>query len=65
MKRGFVILALTIAIMVVTAVVFQRWSLSRATPMSWLRTEFGLDDAPGRRAEALHAIHEKQCRPAK
>ena len=62
MKRGLVILALAIAAVVGTAVVVHQRSLPRATPMGWLYTEFGLDEAQARRAEVLHAAYETQCR---
>lgn len=61
MKRGFIILALAIVAVVATAVVVHQRSEPRATPMGWLRTEFGLDETQARRAEALHAAYEAQC----
>ncbi len=62
MKRGLVTLVLAIIAVVVTAVVVYQRSQPRATPMGWLRTEFGLDDAQASRAGALHAEYEMQCR---
>ena len=61
MKRGLVILVLAILAVVVTAVVVHQRSLPHATPMGWLRTEFGLNDAQASRAQALHAAYEMHC----
>ena len=45
----------------VSAVLVSFWAQERSTPMSWLRSEFSLDDQQAQKVRQIHAEYEADC----
>jgi Heavy-metal resistance len=61
MRRGLAVFLVLVVLGLVTAIAVFSWARERSTPMSWLRTEFSLDDRQAKTVARIHAEYETDC----
>ncbi len=61
MKKGLMVLLMTVALGLLGAAAVYIWKSERSTPMSWLRAEFALDDRQAKTVERIHQEYETEC----
>jgi len=60
--RSLAIIAIALGASVAVGIAVCAWNAHRSTPMGWLRSEFGLNDAQMHQAEAISADYQDHCR---
>jgi hypothetical protein len=61
MRRGLAVFLTVVAVGLLTAISVFFWTRERSTPMSWLRTEFSLNDRQTKTVERIHSEYEIDC----
>lgn len=61
MRRGLIVLLVLVVAGLVAAVGVFAWARGHASPMSWLRSEFSLDDRQAETVARIHAEYETDC----
>lgn len=61
MRRGLTVLVALVVLGLLAAIVVFDWTRERSTPLSWLRTEFSLDERQAKTVAGIHAEYEIDC----
>jgi hypothetical protein len=61
MRRGLIVLGAAITMGFLAAIAVYFWNSERSSSMSWLLTEFALDDQQARTVEQIHKQYQTEC----